>query len=105
MLWERIRRRQIGGYYFRRQHPLGHFIVDFLCAEKGLVVELDGGIHEDPVQQQDDQAREGALRRAGFEVLRFHNRRVIDDIESVISCIAGRMAGHGPLSPRGGKGK
>ena len=104
-LWERIRKRQISGHYFRRQHPLGHFIVDFLCAQKGLIVELDGGVHEDPVQQQDDRAREGALRRAGFEVLRFHNREVIDDIESVIACIARKLAGHEALSTSGGKGE
>ena len=63
------------GHKFRRQQPLGPFIVDFVCLERKLVIEVDGGQHAD--QQQDDARRTGWLEDQGFVVLRFWNHEVL----------------------------
>jgi very-short-patch-repair endonuclease len=62
MLWSRLRNRQLNGLKFRRQHPIGRFIVDFCCAEQSLILEIDGSVHD---QQADyDQARTDALQNS-----------------------------------------
>ncbi len=66
MLWERVRNRRLGGLKFRRQHPLGPYIVDFYCAEHRLVVEVDGPIHE-------GQKERNALRAEYLEMRAFGN--------------------------------
>jgi len=71
LLWERLRGRRLGGYKFRRQHPLGPFIADFYCAESHLVVEIDGDIHDRQVEQ--DQARTNQFELYGYRVIRFEN--------------------------------
>ena len=63
-LWSRLRDRQVHGVKFRRQHPIGPFIVDFCCFEKGLVVELDGGHHAE--RNAADKRRTGFLERRGY---------------------------------------
>ena len=68
VLWQHIRRRQLGGYRFRRQQPLGEYIVDFFCFEKRLVVEIDGGQHSERVSY--DTARTASLKSRGFRVLK-----------------------------------
>jgi len=86
MLWERLRRNQVLGLKFRRQHPLGDFIVDFYCARAKLVIEIDGGVHE---QQRDrDEERTAILEQQGYRVIRFANTEVEQDIESVLQRIA-----------------
>ena len=85
-LWERLRNRRLKGLKFRRQHPLGPYIADFYCAAHRLVVELDGGIHE---QQREEDARRTAYFEAyGYKVLRFRNEEVEEDIEGVLRRIA-----------------
>ena len=68
-LWQKINRRQIGAFKFRRQHPIGEYIVDFVCLERHLIVELDGGQHAAQVAY-DDQ-RTAWLKSRGYRVLRF----------------------------------
>ncbi len=80
-MWQQIRRQQIGGYKFRRQHPLGNYIVDFFCFEKGLIIELDGGQHQERIAY--DNIRTEWLASQGFRVLRFWNNQVLEEIEAV----------------------
>lgn len=81
-LWERLRKKRTG-FKFRRQHPLGPFIVDLYCHEKGLVVEIDGAHHELPDQRDYDEKRRAKLERMGLSVVRFKNEEVLEDPGSV----------------------
>jgi very-short-patch-repair endonuclease len=100
-LWKCLRSRHLQGLKFRRQHPLGRFIVDFCCTEHRLVIELDGDIHCD--QQEYDQVRTKTLQNYGYRVLRFSNDMVLRHIEKVLEAI---VAAATPLpSPRTGRGK
>ncbi len=80
-LWQHLRRRQLGGLKFRRQHPIGRYIVDFVCVEVGLVIEVDGGQHG--VQQSYDESRTAWLEQRGYRVLRFWNNDVLTHSEDV----------------------
>lgn len=80
-LWEVLRGGRLEGLKWRRQAPVGPFIVDFLCLEAALVVELDGGVHADQVER--DLRRGAYLRRGGVQVLRFANAEVFDNPERV----------------------
>jgi very-short-patch-repair endonuclease len=86
-LWMRLRRHQLG-VQFRRQHPIGPYVVDFCCVER-MVVELDGGQHED--QRARDQARTEWLAGRGFRVLRFSDREALLQIEAVLTEIQNRL--------------
>ncbi len=83
-LWAELRGRQLKGYKFRRQHPFGDFILDFVCLEARLVIEVDGGHHNEAAS---DVVRDQTLTRAGFRVMRFWNNQVMDDPESVVEAI------------------
>ncbi|HYM16776.1 MAG TPA: endonuclease domain-containing protein, partial [Dehalococcoidia bacterium] len=72
-LWERLRARRLNGLKFSRQHPIGRFIVDLYCVDAGLVIELDGSVHDDPEQRQADVVRQQFLESQGVRVLRFPN--------------------------------
>ena len=80
-LWHLLRGRQISGLKFRRQHPFGDYVLDFVCLEKKLVIEVDGGQHGQ--QAGYDENRTQKLQEAGFRVLRFWNNEVLNEIESV----------------------
>ena len=80
-LWNVLRGRRISGLKFRRQHPFGNYILDFVCLEKKLVIEVDGGQHGQ--QAAYDENRTQKLQAAGFRVLRFWNDEVLKEIESV----------------------
>ena len=84
LLWKRLRGCQVKGYKFRRQHPFNDFILDFVCLEAKLVIEVDGGQHNGSVQ---DVVRDQALENAGFRVMRFWNNQVLNEIESVVESI------------------
>lgn len=84
-LWRHLRLRQMGGCKFRRQHPLGNYVLDFVCLEKGVAVELDGGQHAG--QAPADSRRDNWLEQQGITVLRFWNHDVLTDIESVKQAI------------------
>lgn len=84
-LWSRLRARQVGGAKFRRQHPLGPFIADFCCVERGLVIELDGGHHTDQVIT--DAQRSKFIEQSGYRVLRIWNNDVIENLQGVLEKI------------------
>ena len=76
-LWQRLRHRQLDGCKFRRQHPFGDFILDFVCLERKVVVELDGSQHANATNY--DNVRSRFLESAGFIVLRFWNNEVFEN--------------------------
>ena len=96
-LWQYLRGRQIAGCKFRRQHPFGPFVLDFVCLERNVVVELDGGQHVDTVRY--DQERTRYLERAGFVVLRFWNNDVFGNAEGVIDVISDALQRANPSPP------
>ena len=81
VMWSSLRSRQFGSYNFRRQQPIGSFIVDFVCFEKRLIVELDGGQHME--NESHDRERTEWLEGQGFFVLRFWNNQVLKEIDTV----------------------
>jgi very-short-patch-repair endonuclease len=85
LFWSEVRNRKLGGYKFKRQHLIGRYIVDFVCVEQKLVVELDGPFHADRVQY--DSARDAFLRTRGFRVMRFANEYTADDIGIVLATV------------------
>ena len=86
LLWSILRARQLGELKFRREHPVGGFIVDFACEAKKLVVEIDGGYHDQIGEQ--DVAREEILRELGWDVIRFSDEDVEKDAKAVGQAIA-----------------
>ena len=87
-LWRALRCKQLCGLKFRRQHPLTPYILDFYCHEKRLVVELDGGQHNEVAQTAYDRERTAWLRAQGLRVLRFWNREIDTNLEGVLEAIA-----------------
>jgi len=85
LLWSKLRARQIEGCKFRRQAPIGKYIVDFVCHEKRLIVELDGGQHAENCET--DRQRDKWLGEQGYKVLRFWNNDVLTNIEGVLETI------------------
>ena len=81
-LWSRLRNRAFFGFKFRRQMPVGPYIADFLCAERMLIVELDGGQHADSIR---DMHRTDWLEREGYRVIRFWNNDVLANTEGVLT--------------------
>ncbi len=96
LLWRNLRKEQIGDYKFRRQHPLGQFILDFVCLEARLIIEVDGGHHME--QQEKDEERTLYLEQQGFRVLRFWNNDVLSNIESVKQAIWQALSPNQPPS-------
>jgi very-short-patch-repair endonuclease len=84
-LWAQLRLRRLGGYRFRRQFPIGNFIVDFCCREKHLVVEVDGGQHLERAAA--DRNRSELIEARGYRVLRFWNSDVLSNMEGVLEQI------------------
>jgi adenine-specific DNA-methyltransferase len=82
-LWQHVRNRQLGGHKFRRQASVGGPVADFLCAEKRLIVELDGGQHS----EEGDAQRTAHLERLGYRVIRFWNFEVNDNLDAVLERI------------------
>lgn len=85
LLWRYLRARQLGGFKFRRQYPFGAYVLDFVCLEKHLVVELDGGQHSEPEQMRHDEIRTTWLQAQGFVVLRFWNHEVLQQTSDVLA--------------------
>jgi|SRR5581483_5634657 len=86
-LWERINKNQLYGLRFKRQHPIGKFIVDFYCAKALLVIELDGEVHNKTDVAERDEGREYELKQMGLTVLRFKNDEVLNNIDKVLDSI------------------
>ena len=90
-LWHHLRKGQIQGFRFRRQVPIGKYIVDFVCFEKRLIIEIDGGQHV--LQKDEDDARTEWLESEGFKVVRFWNHDVLKEINSVKEVILHSLSG------------
>ena len=86
ILWDRLRKNALG-IKFLRQHIIGDYIVDFVSKHDGLVIEVDGGYHSEPRQQENDQLREEYLERMGYHIIRFNNEEVLYETEKAIEQI------------------
>ena len=84
-LWKHLRMRQIGGYKFRRQQPIGPCIVDFISFERRVIIEVDGGQHSQ--QTEYDTERTTWLNAQGYRVLRFWNNQMLEEVEAVKAII------------------
>ena len=82
-LWAALRK-DFRGVKFRRQHPIGEYIADFLCVTHRLIIEVDGGYHSQPYQQERDRQRTEFLEQKGYIVIRFTNEEVNNDLKSVL---------------------
>jgi very-short-patch-repair endonuclease len=91
ILWSRLRRKQVHGVTFRRQHPIGPFIADFACWEARLVIEVDGPSHVSDDAQVKDKSRTEFLNQAGWEVLRVWNNDVYNNLHGVMDAISIRV--------------
>ena len=99
-LWGRLKRLHARGYHFRRQRPFKGYYLDFVCIDRLLVVELDGGGHNEPRQAEHDGIRDALLQRAGYQVMRFANSAVRRDTGAVMDAIV--LALEARPSTRGG---
>ena len=98
MLWYRLRASRLQGWKFRRQVPLGRYVVDFLCEEAHLIVEVDGGQHAERVEN--DSVRTQWLSAQGYAVIRFWNNDVLANIEGVLATLSPALSqGRGGTSP------
>lgn len=84
-LWKYLQKSQLKGRKFRRQHSIKNFIVDFYCAKEKLIIELDGAYHLDFAQQQYDFERTKQLEFLGFNVIRFENKLVFENLQGVLN--------------------
>ena len=96
-LWSRLRRNALG-VSFRRQHPLDPYIVDFVCLEARLIIEADGGQHNEE-RAEHDARRTAWLREHGYDVLRFWNNDILSNTDGVIEVILGKLTEKGHLPP------
>jgi len=87
VLWKRIRNRQIMNAKFRRQHPIHMYVADFYCYESKLVIEIDGKIHDQEENKNNDENRSAELERLGIHVIRFSNDEVLKSIDKVLEVI------------------
>jgi len=86
-LWYYLRARNLEGFKFRRQHRIGRYIVDLSCLEKNLVIEIDGGQHNQSPDEAQDKRRTDWLVKEGYQVLRFWNNEVLTNTEGVLEVI------------------
>ncbi len=87
IMWKKLRNRKLDGIKFRRQYGIGHYIADFCCPEKKLIIELDGGVHTEDEQIYYDEERSQGIEELGFKVLRFWNNEVNNNIGNVLQKI------------------
>jgi len=85
VMWRQLRSRQLAGYKFRRQQPIDHYIVDFICFSHRFIIEIDGGQHADPTPYEEERTR--YLERHGFRIARFWNNEVFGNAEGVCATI------------------
>ena len=89
-LWQNLRNNALD-HKFLRQHVIGDYIVDFVCRDDGLVIELEGAYHAEREQQMDEEIRTHDLEKIGFRVIRFTNEEVLYDIEAVLEEIENQL--------------
>lgn len=97
ILWQHLRAGRLQGFKFKRQQPLGKYIVDFICLEAKLVIELDGSQH---ALAQTDKTRDAWLHAEGYTVLRFWNNELTENLEGVLEAILIAVKKHHPLPSR-----
>jgi very-short-patch-repair endonuclease len=90
-VWDRLRGRKVGGWKFRRQHPIGPYFVDFCCPSARLVVEINGPAHDGDAQWAYDQRRTAWLEAQGYRVMRIIVEDVDEDLDGVIDGIYGEL--------------
>jgi len=104
-LWQILRSRRLGGFRFRRQVPLGNYILDFACFDPCVVIEVDGGQHNDIAMLEYDKQRTKWLESRGYFVLRFWNNQVLQEIEGVAQIVLSKCLSlkspHPNLPPEG----
>jgi type I restriction enzyme, R subunit len=105
VFWELVRSKRFLGLKFRRQHQIGYYITDFYCHEHRLIIELDGGIHNTPKQQEHDRKRTLYLESVGNTVLRFPNRSIFKEPEMVLESIANYIDSTNTAKSTKGHGK
>lgn len=86
-LWKTLQKSQLEGRKFRRQHSIGNYIVDFYCPKEKLIVELDGQVHDNIMNEEYDTKRTIYLENLGFKVLRFENNLVFEQLDMVLESI------------------
>ena len=84
LLWSRLRNRQLNQIKFRRQQPIGSYIVDFVSFDKMLIIEIDGGQHNEFNNKAQDEQRTNYLENGGFKVIRFWNNDVLQNLDGVL---------------------
>jgi very-short-patch-repair endonuclease len=89
LFWQAVRNRRLDGFKFRFQHSIDPYVADFACLEAKLIVELDGGQHS----EQKDARRTAYLESQGFQVLRFWNHDVLQNLEGVLAVVSATLAG------------
>jgi len=99
--WSRVRAHRLQGFKFKRQHPIGGFVVDFVCLEAMLIVELDGGQHAASAR---DQLRDARLSEEGYRVLRFWNNDVLTNVDGVVERVMQNLRPSPQPSPATGEG-
>lgn len=87
-LWQELRKNKFFSLSFRRQVPIGPYIVDFLCLQKNLIIEIDGDSHYEPGAELRDQKREAYLHAQGFSVLRFGEKETYNNVDGSLQQIA-----------------
>ena len=85
ILWARINNKQLDGLRFRNQHPIGRYVADFYCHEIQLVIEIDGGVHDE--RKEYDTNRDGWLKAGGYTVLRFRNEEMYNNLDQILITI------------------
>jgi len=97
LLWRHLRNRELGGWKFRRQYPVGPYIVDFICVDKNVVIEVDGGQHAE--NEDSDLQRSAFLNKMGYRVRRLWNNEVLQETEAVLNTIFAILANSDQNSP------
>ena len=95
-LWDRLRKNRLKGFRFKPQHPISEFVVDFYCHKARLVVEVDESYHENTIQKEYDENRDHILKELGLKVLRFTDKQVMEETESVIRTILKHLSTNDP---------
>ena len=102
ILWKKLRDKRVFSVKFRRQHPVGFFILDFYCHEYKLGIEVDGEIHQGNVSKEYDLERTAELEKFGIKVLRFSNDQIYSDVTLVITEIQERITKYTTFRGAGG---
>ena len=98
LLWSNLKNASLEGKQFHRQYGIGPYIVDFYCPQCRLIVELDGAVHEGPLEIERDEKRTAFLNGLGIRVIRFENRAVFDSLELVLNSIRLALGEQGRIS-------